>query len=94
MDAFLKENGHQGFYEYKVISLCDDNGGSIDVHELAELLNKLGREGWHLKCAYTNELGHNSNSGGIGGFSTGTNATIDQNVLILERFMINSVQEQ
>lgn len=86
-DAFLKENGHEGYYEYKVISLYDENSGCLDVQELSALLNTLGRAGWHLKCAYSNELGHNSTSGGIAGFSMGTNATIDQNVLILERFI-------
>lgn len=50
---------------------------------MAEQLNKLGREGWHLKCAYTNELGHNTTPG----FSGSTNATIDQNILIFERFI-------
>ena len=86
-DAFLKENGHEGYYEYKVISLSDNHSGSLDVDALSDFLNSLGRDGWHLKCAYANELGHNSTSGGVGGFSTGTNSTVDQNILILERFI-------
>ena len=86
-DAFLKENGHEGYYEYKVISLSDNQYGERNVGELSSMLNSLGRDGWHLKCAYSNEMGHNSTSGGIGGFSTGTNATIDQNILIFERFI-------
>lgn len=86
-DAFLKENGHEGYYEYKVISLSDNRSGELNVNELSTLLNSLGRDGWHLKCAYANELGHNSTSGGVGDFSTGTNSTVEQNILILERFI-------
>ncbi len=78
-DAFLKANGHQGFYEYKVISLSDNNTGSVNTYELSDILNNLGRQGWRLRSAYTNELGVNQ--------SFGTNSTMDQNVLILERFI-------
>ena len=87
VDTFLKENGHEGYYQYKVINLFDNNSGGINVDEISILLNSLGRNGWHLKCAYSNELGHNSTSGGFAGFTTGTNSTIDQNILILERFI-------
>ena len=84
-DAFLKENGHEGFYEYQVLSIGDGNSGSVDIYDLAQRLNKLGREGWHLKCAYANELGHNTTPGTA--FTAGSNATIDQNILIFERFI-------
>ena len=84
-DAFLKENGHEGFYEYQVVSIGDGNSGSVDIHDLANRLNRLGRDGWHLKCAYTNELGHNTTPGTA--FVAGSNATIDQNILIFERFI-------
>ena len=59
----------------------------IDTNELMLNLNSLGIEGWHLVSAYSNEIGHTSSSSGFGGFSTGTNATIDQNILIFERFV-------
>jgi len=83
----LKKMGMDGYYEYKVISLHDDNAGGIYSYSIESQLNELGLDGWHLKCAYSNELGKNSNSGGIGGFTTGTNSTIDQNILIFERFV-------
>ena len=83
----LSEMGLDGYYEYKVVSLNDDNAGGIYSSTIENTLNELGLDGWHLRCAYTNELGKNSNSGGIGGFSTGTNSTIDQNILIFERFV-------
>ena len=83
----LNKMGLEGYYEYKVVSLNDDNAGGIYSSTIENTLNELGLDGWHLRCAYTNELGKNSNSGGIGGFSTGTNSTIDQNILIFERFV-------
>lgn len=86
-DAFLLENGHTGYYEYKAINLIDETSGSVNIDWLNERLNALGRQGWHLRCAYANEIGRNESSAGMGGFSTGTNATIDQSVLIFERFI-------
>ena len=83
----LKKDGADGYYEYKVISLVDKDGGYIDANELMLNLNSLGIEGWHLVSAYSNEIGHTSSSSGFGGYSTGTNATIDQNILIFERFV-------
>ena len=83
----LKENGAEGYCQYKVISLVDENGGYIDAKQLTANLNALGIEGWHLVAAYTNEIGHNSSSSGFGGYSSGTNATVDQNILIFERFV-------
>jgi len=83
----LTKMGLDGYYEYKVVSLNDDNAGGIYSSTIEDTLNELGLDGWHLRCAYTNELGKNSNSGGYGGFSTGTNSTIDQNILIFERFV-------
>ena len=84
-DAFLKANGHEGFYEYQVLSIGDGTSGSLDISKLADQLNALGRDGWHLKCAYTNELGHNTTPGNA--FAAGTNATMDQHILIFERFI-------
>lgn len=83
----LNKMGFDGYYEYKVVSLNDDNAGGIYSSTIENTLNQLGLDGWHLRCAYSNELGKNSNSGGYGGFSTGTNSTVDQNILIFERFV-------
>ena len=54
---------------------------------MAERLNELGIEGWHLVTAYSNELGKNALSGGVGGAVFGVNSTIDENILIFERFV-------
>ena len=83
----LNRMGLDGYYEYKVVSLNDNNAGGIYSSTIENTLNELGLDGWKLRCAYTNELGKNSSSGGFAGFSKGTNSTIDQNILIFERFV-------
>lgn len=85
----LREKGYAGYYEYTTLSLADDNGGSLSASKITSLLNEYALDGWRLVSAYVNELGHNSSSSssGIGGFSTGSNSTIDQHILILERFV-------
>ena len=74
-------------YEYTTLSLVDDDGGGLTTTQVTRLLNDYALDGWRLISAYANELGHNSTSGGFGGFSTGTNSTVDQHILILERFV-------
>ncbi len=86
-DKFLNENGYEGYYEYKILNVLDEKSGSVNVKELYEQLNTFGRQGWRLKCAFTNELGKNASSIGIAGVSLGTNSTQDQSILILERFI-------
>lgn len=83
----LREKGYAGYYEYTTLSLADDNGGSLSASKITSLLNEYALDGWRLVSAYVNELGHNGSSSGIGGFSTGSNSTIDQHILILERFV-------
>jgi len=89
----LKEQGAKGYYEYKVVSLLDNaglfrsNSGRIDVQAMSEILNNLGIEGWHLVTAYSNEAGKNALSGGAGGAIVGVNSTVDENILIFERFV-------
>ena len=89
----LKKNGADGYYEYKVISLLDQSGlfnkesGAVDVAVMTETLNELGIDGWHLVTAYSNELGKNHLLGGLGGAVLGVNSTIDENILIFERFV-------
>lgn len=83
----LKSRGLDGYYEYTTISLVDKDGGYIDAGTITANLNELGLHGWRLVTGFSNEIGHNSSSAGLFGISAGTNATIDQNVLILERFV-------
>jgi hypothetical protein len=83
----LRNEGRDGYYQYMTVSLVDDDSGALEPSQVADILNYHALNGWRLVSAYSNELGHNTTSGGIGGFSTGKNATIDQHVLILERFI-------
>ena len=89
----LKESGAEGYYEYKTISLLDvggifnSNSGRVDTYEMTQTLNELGVDGWHLITAYSNELGKNALSGGTGGALLGVNSTVNENILIFERFV-------
>lgn len=89
----LKNKGFDGYYEYKVISLSDvgglfnSNSGRVDTAAMTLTLNELGVDGWHLVTAYSNELGKNALSGGAGGALLGVNSTVDENILIFERFV-------
>lgn len=80
-DAFVNND----LYEYEIESITDSNTGSINKGRLKDLLTKYASKGWRLKFALTNELGVNRSSFGYGGISTGTNATIDETLLIFER---------
>ena len=83
----LKSKGYEGYYEYTTLSLVDDDGGGLTTTQVTQLLNDYALDGWRLVSAYANELGHNSTSSGFAGLSTGTNSTVDQHILILERFI-------
>lgn len=82
----LKENGYEGYFEYKTLSVVDKYSGSLTTDKVTQLLNNYALDGWRLVSAYTNGVGYNSTSSGVG-FSIGTNSTIDQHILILERFV-------
>lgn len=89
----LRARGADGYYEYKAVSLMDTAGlfrtdsGRVDTNAMTIVLNELGLDGWHLVTAYSNELGKNALSGGVGGAVLGINSTVDENILIFERFV-------
>lgn len=72
-------------FEYDVVNIIDEPTGELNTVQLNKELQEHGKQGWHLVTAISNELGKNSYSGGIGGITSGNNATIDQTVLIFER---------
>ena len=72
-------------YEYDVQYVYDKASGAANIEEIQRLLNDYASKRWRLHTIYVNELGKNSSSVSIGGASSGTNATIDQTVLIFER---------
>lgn len=68
-------------YEYDVAVVFDNPTGGVNFQALCSELEKRAREGWRLVNTFTNELGVNAAS--IAGF--GTNATIEETILIFER---------
>jgi len=84
----LKDKGTEGYWEYKVIPSIDPATGRIDYNKMETMLNELGLQGWKLITAFANELGKNSSAVGLGGFSTGTNTTVEAAVLVLERYVM------
>lgn len=83
----LKENGLDEYCEYKILKIADSRSGFLNEELLEEKLNYYALEGWRVKTAYTNELGKNSHSSGIGGISAGINSTCDEHIIILERIV-------
>ncbi len=81
----LHSLGYNEYYEYTALTICDNSKGYTDVDLMVEKMNELALNGWRLVTAFTNELGKNSFSGGFGGISSGTNSTIEQNILLFER---------
>ena len=66
------------YYEYKTIIIQDSEFlGKTDAEMIELTLNKYALEGWRLKEAITNEMGHNR--------AVVVNATINNTILILER---------
>lgn len=74
-------------YEYATEIIMDNRSGGINQSSLNYTLEKYAKEGWRLHTALTNEAGKNTSSIGYGGVSVGTNATIDQTILIFERMI-------
>lgn len=83
----------EGYYEYEVIIISDDQNGHLNKVHLKNRLNEMGRNGWRLKAVTSNELGKNTSHVGIGGFGGGTNATIEETILIFERFVIQDTAQ-
>ena len=75
-------------YTYKIETIHDQEDGSIDTQILQNRINWNADQGWRLVSSFTNELGKNSSVGGYGGISIGTNATIDELVLIFEKTVV------
>ena len=78
----LRNMGYEGYYEYKTVCVSDSYDGGVNAAHLSEVLNENAIRGWRLVSAYTNELGHNSTGGYVS-----INATMDEHVLIMERFV-------
>ena len=78
-------NNNKEKKQYAVEQIYDGRNGSVDTKQLSSVLNKYAANGWRLKSSFVNELGSNSTQARVGSFSSGTNSTIDQIVLIFEK---------
>ncbi len=72
-------------YEYDVVPVVDEKDGSANIYKIKQVINEYSSQRWRLISILTNEIGKNSTSSGYGGFTNGTNATIDQTILVFER---------
>ncbi|MDE6530506.1 MAG: DUF4177 domain-containing protein [Lachnospiraceae bacterium] len=69
------------FYEYDVVTIINEDHGTIDKDKMMEILSDHAKNGWRLHTMYSNELGKKALI--ILGF--GTNSTACEDVLIFER---------
>lgn len=69
------------FYEYDVVTIINENHGTIDKQEMMRILSEHTKNGWKLHTIYSNELGKNA----LGILGLGINATACEDVLIFER---------
>ena len=75
-------------YEYATVVVNDDENGRIDVDYLNNILNEYASAGWKLHSILTNEIGKNRTSSSVTTVmtvTTGTNATVEQTIMIFER---------
>lgn len=72
-------------YEYRTEYLMDDASGILNKRNLDSVLTRYAIDGWRLHTMVVNEAGKNSTTVGIGGISSGTNATMDVTILVFER---------
>ncbi|MBE5922720.1 MAG: DUF4177 domain-containing protein [Lachnospiraceae bacterium] len=73
------------FYEYDVVTIINENHGTIDKEKMMKILSDHAKNGWKLHTIYSNELGKNALM--ILGF--GMNSTACEDVLIFERRIQN-----
>lgn len=74
-------------YEYTVARVLDNRNGSMNQEKLQSVLTEYAMEGWKLHSVITNEIGKNISAVSIGGITGGTNATVDEIILIFERMV-------
>lgn len=81
----LKNERRNRKFEYAVETVRDRDNGGADEGSLNDVLSMYGEKGWKLKFCFTDEVGVESHSATVAGYTTGTNATINEIVLIFER---------
>ena len=76
-------------YEYRIETIRDNQYGSTDLILLDKTVQNYAKDNWRLHSVFTNEVGKTGSSVSVGGFTSATNATIDEVVLIFEREIID-----
>lgn len=74
-------NSFNEFYEYDVVTIINENHGTIDKQEMMKILCDHAKKGWKLHTIYSNELGKNA----VSVLGLGVNATACEDVLVFER---------
>lgn len=74
-------------YEYTTARIIDNADGSTNQMQLQSVLMEYANAGWKLHSVITNEIEKNVSSVSIGRFTGGTNATMDEVILIFERMI-------
>lgn len=79
--------------DYKVDAVTDNYIGGANFGGIQKSLDWHSQRGWKVKSVFTNEIGKNSSSVTVGSYTSGTNSTIDQTIIIYERsaFMTDEV---
>lgn len=79
-------------YEYDVVIINDDSNGTINYNDIKTALMEYSNNGWRLHTIFTNEIGKESTSAGLGGFSSSTNATRNEIVMVFERCIRKEIE--
>ena len=74
-------NSFNDFYEYDVVTIINENHGTIDKQGMMKILSEHAKKGWKLHTIYSNELGKNA----LRVLGLGVNATACEDVLVFER---------
>lgn len=72
-------------YEYCTCVVYDKDTGSADIDQINAYIQRYAEDRWRVHSIFTNEIGKRSSSSGYGGISSGTNATIDETIILFER---------
>lgn len=76
-------------YEYRVETITDLYNGAINVVQMQNILADYAKRGWRLHSVFTNELGKN----GVTANNVNINATMDQTILVFERYIAEPEKE-
>ena len=72
-------------YKYVVETFRDNDDGSSNIDLIRLFIASYSLKGWRLHTIYTNEIGKVSSMSGVGGITSGTNATINETIIVMER---------